>query len=81
MWESFFREMEKRAFLMGTAAVGALTAMGVGGEAKRRKEELSLSPLRQQNQYKLQGANQYQFEGGKHTDLKETTSPHVSLYN
>ena len=80
MWESFFKEMEKRAFLLGTSMIGGLTAMDIGTQTKQQQERLKLTPLRQENQYKLKGPNQYQFEGGKHTDLKKTVSPHVSLY-
>lgn len=80
MWEAFFKEMEKRAFIAGTAILGGLTALDVGNQTKEQQSRLKLTPLKQQNNYKLQGTNQYQFEGGKHTDLKETTSPHLSLY-
>ncbi len=80
MWESFFEELEKRSVLLGTAMVGALTAGDIGRQTREQQAKLRLSPLRQQSQFKLNNPNQYQFEGGKHTDLKETTSPHLSLY-
>jgi len=80
MWSSFFEEMEKRAIPLGTALVGGFTALDIGNKVKEQQENLKLTPLRQNSQYKLQGANRYQFEGGKHTDLKETISPHLSLY-
>ena len=80
MWESFFKEIEKRAFMLGTSIIGGLTAMDIGRQTKEKQKKLKLTPLRQQTQYKLMNPNQYQFEGGKHTDLKKTTSPHTSLY-
>lgn len=80
MWESFFKEMEKRAFMIGTSVVGAATALDIGSRVKEQQARLKLTPLRENNNFQLQGTNQYQFEGGKHTDLKKTTSPHTSLY-
>jgi len=80
MWKSFFKEMEKNAFMAGTALIGGFTAMDIGSQAKEQQNRLKLTPLRQNNQFKLQNPNQYQFEGGKHTSLKNTTSPSSSLY-
>lgn len=80
MYKTFFKEIEKNAILM-SAAIGALTASDVARQTREQDARMRLKPLRQDSQYKLQGSNQYQFEGGKHTDLKETTSPHLSLYN
>ena len=80
MWESFFKEMEKRAFLAGTAIVGGITALDVGSKTREQQNKMKLTPLKEQGNFQLQGTNQYQFEGGKHTDLKETTSPSSTLY-
>jgi len=80
MWNAFFKEMEKRAFLIGTAVMGAATALDIGSRVKEQQSKLKLTPLKEQSNFQLQGTNQYQFEGGKHTDLKETTSPNSTLY-
>ena len=71
-------ELEKSA-IVGSLAVGGLTAWDIGGQVKDLKKRVKLTPPNSGSNV-LGGSHQYQFEGGKHTSLKPTTSPHSSLY-
>jgi len=82
-------EMNKLAIgaLVGPALIGGLTVMDVAGETQRRKGMVQLNRSTkpagvsgQINQYKLGGPQNYQFEGGKHTNLKTVQTPHSSIY-
>ena len=82
MCDSFFKEMEKRA-LFGTLAYGGIESYFAGSRVKEQHDKMKLTPPTphgQDSQFKLKSPNQHQFEGGKYTNLKETTSPHVSFY-
>jgi len=84
MWESFFKEMEKRAFGFGPAMLGAFTVSDINTQINELKKKSILTPPNQIGQAgsnKLQPANSYQFEGGKYTNMKDIRSPYMSLYS
>jgi len=83
IWEETFKEIKKLAFPIGTALIGGLTAWDVKGRIKENSELANLEPPgspEQNEELKLSRPNAYQFEGGKHTELKPTTNPHLSMY-
>jgi hypothetical protein len=83
MWNYFFKEMEKRAFGVGgmmTGLMGAMTAKDISTQLKEQKKKMTLQPPEQLSEYQVGTPNQYQFEGGKHTELKETTMPNSTMY-
>lgn len=79
--KNFAEEIEKVGFLgnIGSMAFGGMTAWDLHGQSKELRERARLRPLMPSTR-KLRNPQQYQFEGGKHTSLKPTTSPHSSLY-
>lgn len=77
---SAMHEMDKTAIVQ-SLIFGGLTAMDVGSQAKEMKKNVQLNPLKRDTQFKLAPPSSYQFEGGKHTPLKETRSPSFSLYD
>jgi len=81
MWKSFFEEMEKRAIAgaIMPLAMGAFAVNDINSRIKENKEKMSLSQ-NQGSQFKLSSPTDYQFEGGKHTDLKNTVTPNMSMY-
>jgi hypothetical protein len=82
MWNEFFKEMEKKAIAgaIMPIAMGGLTSMDVSNRIKENKAKMSLSPPVQNSQFELGSPNSYQFEGGKHTELKRTETPNMSMY-
>jgi len=74
----FSEEIEKKGIL-GSLVIGGLTAWDASGQVKELKSKVKLAPPKSGTNV-LGGSQQYQFEGGKHTSLKPTTSPHSSLY-
>jgi len=83
IWEDTFKEMKKLAFPIATALVGGLTALDVKSRMKENSELANLNPPNlpeQDEELKLSRPNAYQFEGGKHTEMKPTTNPHLSMY-
>lgn len=77
---NFFKELEKIAIPIGGAIVGGLTAWDINSRVKENKEITKLTPASPPGQVALNNPNQYRFEGGKHTSLKRTTSPHLSMF-
>ena len=84
--QSFFaamRDMDKTAILGalgGPLLMGGFSAMDVASQAKEMKQKVQLNPLKRDSRFKLAPPSAYQFEGGKHSPLKDTRMPHTSLY-
>jgi hypothetical protein len=76
-WLPYFRiEMEKSAFPIGGAVMGALNLSDMMSTAKQKSEEVKMVPLRQQAQHlQLPGSNQFQFEGSKRIDSSANNLP------
>lgn len=65
MWEAFFKEMEKKAFVM-PALMGAATVWDVSSQLKEQDKKNTLLPLKQHSSsYKLPSSRSFDFEGGK----------------
>lgn len=80
----FFAEIRKTAGMGMGLLMGGLTAMDVKSQIAEEKSKMKLQPLNplsHDSSMKLRPSSSYQFDGGKHTSLKETKSPHFSLYN
>ena len=81
MWKFAFEAMEKKAIGMVMPLImGGLTASDIASRSKENIQKNTLRPQAQNNNYKLMSPQAYQFEGGKHTDLKPTRVPHLSTY-
>ena len=76
--ESFRKELEKNALIGAVAVNAGLGALEMGGNLSENKAMTKLTPLRKNNQHQLSSSSQYQFEGGKHTNLKSMNQPVLS---
>jgi len=74
---SFKKEMEKKSFVTAALTAG-FGAMEMNSNLSEAKGMTKLNPLRNNKSYKLSSPNQYQFEGGKHTNFKSINKPVLS---
>lgn len=81
--ESFFTEMKEmdKTAIVGTLLMGGLSAMDVASQTKEMKQKVQLNPLQRDANMKLAPPQAFQFEGGKHSPLKDVRTPHFSLYD